>query len=90
MNWYLKCSSSVVVLCSESSNDTSDLTTHNGRPGQVKEEEEETKEQPAAKRKRGQSKSQTKSEDTPQQEVNSEGNVTLIPDVFCVILLTDW
>lgn len=59
-------------------NDASDLTAHNGRPVQVKEEEEETKEQPAAKRRRGQSKSQIKSEEMPKEEIKSEGNVDLI------------
>lgn len=51
------------------SNDACDLTAQNGKPVQVKEEEEETQEQPAAKRKRGQSKRQTKTEVTPKEEI---------------------
>uniref|UniRef100_A0A8C4DMA6 Poly [ADP-ribose] polymerase n=1 Tax=Dicentrarchus labrax TaxID=13489 RepID=A0A8C4DMA6_DICLA len=46
-----------------------DSAAYNGRPVDVKEEEEETKEQPAAKRKRGQSKSQTKTERMPKEEI---------------------
>lgn len=68
-------------------NDASDLASDNGSPVQVKGEEEELKEQPAAKRKRGQSKSQTKSEEMPQQEIKSEGNVNLVSNVFCVVPL---
>lgn len=68
-------------------NHASDLASDNGRPVQVKGEEEEMKEQPAAKRKRGQSKSQTKSEEMPQQEIKSEGNVNLVSNVFYVIPL---
>ncbi|XP_035527134.1 poly [ADP-ribose] polymerase 2 [Morone saxatilis] len=56
----------------ESSNDAGDSAAYNGRPVDVKEEEEETKEQPAAKRKRGQSKSQTKTEAMPKKEIKSE------------------
>ncbi|KAM8728239.1 poly [ADP-ribose] polymerase 2 [Acanthopagrus schlegelii] len=52
----------------ESSNDACDLTAQNGKPVQVKKEEE-TEEQPAAKRKRGQSKSQTKTEVMPKEEI---------------------
>lgn len=55
--------------CPESLNDSSDLTTHNGRLVQVKEEEEETEEKPSKKR-RGQSKSQTKTED-----IKTEGSL---------------
>lgn len=41
---------------------------------QVKEEEEAGEEQPAAKRKRGQGKSQTKTKNQPKEEMKSEGN----------------
>ncbi|KAE8290598.1 Poly [ADP-ribose] polymerase 2 [Larimichthys crocea] len=52
-------------------NDAGDSTAHNGKPAEVKEEEEEASEQPAAKKKRG-SKSQTKTEKTPKEEIKSE------------------
>lgn len=48
-------------------------------PVQIKEEEDEdTNKQPAAKRKRGQSKSQTKCEEMPKEEKKSEGNLDLL------------
>ncbi|XP_068998350.1 poly [ADP-ribose] polymerase 2 [Embiotoca jacksoni] len=53
-------------------NEAGDMMTHHGKPVQVKEEEEETAEQPAAKRKRGRSKSQTKTEAKPEEEIKSE------------------
>lgn len=56
----------------ESLNDAGDSTAQNGRLVQDKEEEEETKEQPAAKRKRGQSKAQTKTEEMPKEEIKDE------------------
>lgn len=56
----------------ESSNDAGDLSAHNGPDVQVKEEEEETEVQPAAKRKRGQSKSQKKTEAMPKEEIKRE------------------
>lgn len=54
-------------FCTES--DVSDAPAKNGGPAQIKEEEEEVDEQPAAKRKRGESKKETKSK----EEVKSEG-----------------
>lgn len=56
-----------------------DVNAQNGRTSQVKEEEEETEKQPAAKRRKGQSKkqSQTKTEEMP-KEVKSEGKVDQI------------
>lgn len=56
----------------ESLNDAGDLSAHNGPDVQVKEEEEETEEPPTAKRKRGQSKSQKKTEAMPKEEIKSE------------------
>lgn len=59
----------------ESPNEAGDVATHNEKPAQVKEEEEDTEEQPAAKKRRGQSKSQTKTEEMPKkakEEVKSE------------------
>uniref|UniRef100_A0AAX7TUJ1 Poly [ADP-ribose] polymerase n=1 Tax=Astatotilapia calliptera TaxID=8154 RepID=A0AAX7TUJ1_ASTCA len=59
----------------ESQNEAGDVATHNEKPAQVKEEEEDTEEQPAAKKRRGQSKSQTKTEEMPKkakEEVKSE------------------
>lgn len=50
--------------------DAGDAPAKNGGPTQIKEEEEEMDEQPAAKRKRGQSKKETKAK----VEVKSEGN----------------
>lgn len=47
----------------------SDAPAKNGGPAQIKEEEEEVDQQPAAKRKRGQSKKETKSK----EEIKSEG-----------------
>lgn len=59
------------------------MTANNGGPVQVKkeeeEEEEEKTEQPAAKRKRGQSKSQIKSK----EEIKNEGNRDLISKCVC-------
>lgn len=49
----------------------SDAPAKNGGPAQIKEEEEEVDEQPAAKRKRGQTKKEAKSK----EEVKSEGNI---------------
>ncbi|XP_034021275.1 poly [ADP-ribose] polymerase 2 isoform X2 [Thalassophryne amazonica] len=54
----------------ESSNETSTLTGYNGELAQV--EEEDPKEQPAPKRRRGQSKTQTKTTETPKEETKSE------------------
>lgn len=51
---------------------------------QIKEEEEDTNKQPAVKRKRGQSKSQTKSEE-PKEEIKIEGNLDLL--VISVVLV---
>lgn len=78
---------SSAVLCSESLDETSNLTVDNGRPVEAKEEEEEeeTKEQPAAKRKRGRSKSQSKSDDSPKEEIKSEGDMELI-SIFVALL----
>ncbi|XP_041805521.1 poly [ADP-ribose] polymerase 2 isoform X2 [Chelmon rostratus] len=56
----------------ESLSDAGESTANNGTPVQVKEEEEEVKEQPAAKRKRGQNKSQTKIEEMPKEETKNE------------------
>lgn len=51
---------------------------------QIKEEEDEdTNKQPAAKRKRGQSKSQTKREEMPKEEMKSEGNFGFVVHLFC-------
>lgn len=66
------------ILCPESLNDAGDSTAHNGGPVLVKEEGEEMEEQPAAKRRRGKSKSQTKTEEMLKEEVKNEGNVGLI------------
>ncbi|XP_038573369.1 poly [ADP-ribose] polymerase 2 isoform X1 [Micropterus salmoides] len=57
----------------ESLAEAGDVNAQNGRTSQVKEEEEETEKQPAAKRRKGQSKkqSQTKTEEMP-KEVKSE------------------
>lgn len=44
----------------------------------MKEEEEEMNEPPAAKRKRGQGRSQIKSEEKPNKEIKSEGNIDLL------------
>lgn len=52
--------------------DVSDAPAKNGGPAQIKEEEEEVDEQPAAKRKRGQSKKETKSKEKPKEEIKSE------------------
>lgn len=83
---------SVVFFCAEGSNDACDLTAQNVKPVQVKKEEE-TEEQPAAKRKRGQSKSQTKTEVMPKEEIKGEGSSDLIFDTFRngnVMLLSNW
>uniref|UniRef100_A0A3P8TZN4 Poly [ADP-ribose] polymerase n=1 Tax=Amphiprion percula TaxID=161767 RepID=A0A3P8TZN4_AMPPE len=56
----------------ESSSGAFDVNAQNEKPVQVKEEVEETEEQPAAKRRRGQSKTQTKKEEMPKEEINSE------------------
>lgn len=46
---------------------------------QIKDEEDEdTNKQPAAKRKRRQSKSQTKCDEMPKEEIKSEGNLDLL------------
>lgn len=55
----------------ESSSGSGDVNAQNEKPVQVKEEVEETEEQPAAKRKR-QSKTQTKKEEMPKEEIKSE------------------
>ncbi|RVE60960.1 hypothetical protein OJAV_G00166110 [Oryzias javanicus] len=47
-------------------------------PVQVKEEEEEAEQQPVTKKRRGQSKSQTKSQETPKQEGNNEVVKTVV------------
>ncbi|XP_067462613.1 poly [ADP-ribose] polymerase 2-like [Thunnus thynnus] len=52
----------------EDLSEAGDLIAHNGRPVQVKEEEEETERQPIAKRTRGQSKSQTKTKEEMKSE----------------------
>lgn len=54
--------------------DVSDAPAKNGGPAEIKEEEKEVDEQPAAKRKRGQSKKETKSKEKPKEEIKSEGN----------------
>ncbi|KAM3603788.1 uncharacterized protein V6R79_002093 [Siganus canaliculatus] len=54
----------------ESLSDAGDSVAQNGESVQVKEEE--VQEQPAAKRKRGQSKSQTKTEEAPKEEIKNE------------------
>lgn len=77
--------SSFVFCFPESSDVTADLTAKNGGPVQVKEEKEEEEEKtepPAAKRKRGQSKSQIKSKET-KEEIKSEGNGDLILNELC-------
>uniref|UniRef100_A0A3Q3RWU3 Poly [ADP-ribose] polymerase n=1 Tax=Mastacembelus armatus TaxID=205130 RepID=A0A3Q3RWU3_9TELE len=56
----------------ETLNETGDSATDNGTPVQVKEEEDATEEQPAPKRRRGQSKSQPKTEEMPTGEIKSE------------------
>lgn len=61
------------LFCSEIVNDVSDPS---GRLTKVKEEEEEIEEQPAAKKRRGKSKSQLKAE--PKEEIKSEGNMYLL------------
>ncbi|XP_040910527.1 poly [ADP-ribose] polymerase 2 [Toxotes jaculatrix] len=53
-------------------NEAGDSTAHGVKPVEVKEEEEETSEQPAVKRRRGQSRSQTKTEEMPKEEIKSE------------------
>lgn len=58
-----------------------DLIAHSGR--KIKEEEDETVQQPAAKIKRGQSKSQTKSKELPKEEMKSGGNMDLILYTYC-------
>ncbi|XP_028987792.1 poly [ADP-ribose] polymerase 2 isoform X1 [Betta splendens] len=59
------------IVKQESLSDSSESATHNGRLVQVKEEDEETEEQPA-KRRRGQSKSQPKTDKTAKQEIKNE------------------
>lgn len=49
----------------------SDAPAKNGGPAEIKEEVDE---QPAAKRKLGQSKKETKSKEKPKEEIKSEGN----------------
>ncbi|XP_029379862.1 poly [ADP-ribose] polymerase 2 isoform X2 [Echeneis naucrates] len=58
----------------ESLND-GDSAVHDWRTVQVKEEEEESEEHPATKRRRGQSKSQIKTEEMPKGEIKSQGKV---------------
>uniref|UniRef100_A0A665UAN4 Poly [ADP-ribose] polymerase n=2 Tax=Echeneis naucrates TaxID=173247 RepID=A0A665UAN4_ECHNA len=55
----------------ESLND-GDSAVHDWRTVQVKEEEEESEEHPATKRRRGQSKSQIKTEEMPKGEIKSQ------------------
>ncbi|XP_061587028.1 poly [ADP-ribose] polymerase 2 [Cololabis saira] len=58
---------------SENLVEAGDVAGCNGKPDdQVKEEVEETEEQPTAKRRRGKSKSTTKTEEMPKVEVKSE------------------
>lgn len=78
-----------MFFCSESLSDAGESTANNGTPVQVKEEEEEVKEQPAAKRKRGQNKSQTKIEEMPKEETKNEGTVDLI-FIYVVYAVTVW
>lgn len=60
-----------LLYCAESLNETCDPAGHDGMPVQIKKDEEvESEEQPVAKRKRGQSKSQAK----PKEEMDSGGN----------------
>lgn len=67
--------SRIFSLWTESNvNSVSGAPTTNGVPAQIKEEDEEVDEQPAAKRKRGQSKKEAKSSQKPKEEIKSEGN----------------
>lgn len=52
---------------------------------QEEEEEEDTNKQPAAKRKKGQSRSQTKCEEMSKEEIKSEGNLDLSFTSFVLI-----
>ncbi|CAN9503018.1 unnamed protein product [Ophioblennius macclurei] len=67
-----KIRSQVVKL--ESPTGDGEGTAQNGEPAEVKKEEE-TEEQPPAKKRRGQSKKQTKTEETPKAEVKVETEV---------------
>ncbi|KAM4551458.1 poly [ADP-ribose] polymerase 2 [Odontesthes bonariensis] len=58
------------IVKPESLNGAGDEEAQAEKPVEVKKEE--TKEQPAAKRRRGQSKRQTKTEETPKEDVKSE------------------
>lgn len=61
------------IVKAESPNEACDMAAHNGTPAEVKGEEEETEEKPAAKRRRGQSKSQSeKMPKKAKEEVKSE------------------
>lgn len=53
---------------------------------QIKEEEEDTNKQPAVKRKRGQSKSQTKCEKMPKEEIKIEGNLDLLVTTVVLVM----
>lgn len=70
--------SSVAVFGSECLNVAGDSATQNATPVQLKEEEDEAEKQPAAKRKRAQSKSQAKTEKMPKEEIKSDGKVEFI------------
>lgn len=54
---------------------------------QIKEEED-TNQQPAVKRKRGQSKSQTKCEQMPKEEIQIEGNLDLLVTSVVLVMHT--
>lgn len=55
---------------------------------QIKEEEkeEDTNKQPAAKRKRGQPKIQTKYEESPKEEPKTEGNLDLLATFLVFVM----
>uniref|UniRef100_A0A673B566 Poly [ADP-ribose] polymerase n=1 Tax=Sphaeramia orbicularis TaxID=375764 RepID=A0A673B566_9TELE len=56
------------IVKTESLNEGNESVANNGTPAEIKQEEEETEEQPAVKRKRGQSKTQVKTEEMPKEE----------------------
>ncbi|KAK2822747.1 hypothetical protein Q5P01_022812 [Channa striata] len=62
----------------EDLSDEGDADARNEQPVQVKEEDAETEEKPAAKRRRGQSKSQTKTKEMPKAEVKNEEAVRTV------------
>ncbi|MED6258162.1 Poly [ADP-ribose] polymerase 2, partial [Ataeniobius toweri] len=59
-------------------NEASDKVAKNGDPVQVKEEEEETVEQPTAKRRRGQSKAASKTKEMAKEEIKTEEAVRTV------------